>query len=125
MNEGRDRQKAISPMSDEAAAMPHIPRILQTETQDRPGDLREPVPENRPCMLFFPENRLPGRGFPEHLTISDRLFDWLNDSEGMGTVDLNADERNSLPTVRTEDGNVFEIVCRQAAGKEDGWMSAN
>ncbi len=41
MNEGRDRQKAISPMSDEAAAMPHIPRILQTETQDRPGDLRQ------------------------------------------------------------------------------------
>ena len=71
-------------------------------------------------MLFFPENRLPGRGFPEHLTISDRLFDWLNDSEGMGIVDLNADERNSLPTVRTEDGNVFEIVCRKAAGKEDG-----
>ena len=41
MKEGRDRQKAISPMSDEAAAMPHIPRILQTETQDRPGDLRQ------------------------------------------------------------------------------------
>ncbi len=59
------------------------------------------------------------------LTISDRLFDWLNDSEGMGIVDLNADEWNSLPTVRTEDGNVFEIVCRKAEGKEDGWMSAN
>ena len=55
----------------------------------------------------------------------DRLFDLLNDSEGMGIVDLNADERNSLLTVRTEDGNVFEIVCRQAAGKEDGWMTAN
>ena len=49
----------------------------------------------------------------------------MNDSEGMGIVDLNADERNSLPTVRTEDGNVFEIVCRKAAEKEDGWMSAN
>ena len=55
----------------------------------------------------------------------DKLFDLLNDSEGMGIADLNADERNSLLTVRTEDGNVFEIVCRQAAGKEDGWTTAN
>ena len=55
----------------------------------------------------------------------DRLFDLLNDSEGMGIADLNADERNSLFTVRTEDGDVFEIVCRQAAGKEDGWTTAN
>ncbi len=50
----------------------------------------------------------------------DKLFDLLNDSEGMGIADLNADERNSLLTVRTEDGDVFEIVCRQAAGKTDG-----
>ena len=55
----------------------------------------------------------------------DKLFDLLNDNEGMGIADLNADERNSLLTVRTEDGNVFEIVCRQAAGKEDGWTTAN
>ena len=55
----------------------------------------------------------------------DRLFDLLNDSEGMGIANLNANERNSLLTVRTEEGNVFEIVCRQAAGKEDGWATAN
>ena len=55
----------------------------------------------------------------------DKLFDLLNDSEGMGIADLNADEGNSLLTVRTEDGDVFEIVCRQAAGKEDGWTTAN
>ena len=55
----------------------------------------------------------------------DRLFDLLNDSEGMGIADLNADEQNSLLNVRTEDGDVFEIVCRQAAGKEDGWTTAN
>lgn len=55
----------------------------------------------------------------------DRLFDLLNDSEGMGIADLNADEQNSLLTVRTEDGDVFEIVCRQAAGKEDGWTTVN
>ncbi len=55
----------------------------------------------------------------------DKLFDLLNDNEGMGIADLNADERNSLLTVRTEDGDVFEIVCRQATGKEDGWMTAN
>ena len=55
----------------------------------------------------------------------DKLFDLLNDSEGMGIADLNADEQNSLLTVRTEDGDVFEIVCRQAAGKEDGWTTVN
>jgi len=55
----------------------------------------------------------------------DKLFDLLNDSEGMGIADLNADEQNSLLTVRTEGGDVFEIVCRQAARKEDGWMTAN
>ncbi len=55
----------------------------------------------------------------------DRLFDLLNDSEGMGIADLNADERNSLLTVRTEDRDVFEVVCRQATGKEDGWTTAN
>ena len=47
----------------------------------------------------------------------DRLFDLLNDSEGMGIADLNTDERNGLLTVMTEDGNVFEIVCQQATGK--------
>ena len=55
----------------------------------------------------------------------DKLFELLNDSEGMGIADLNADERNSLLTVRTEDGNVFEIVCRQVARKQDGWTTAN
>ena len=40
----------------------------------------------------------------------DRLFDLLNDSEGMGIADLNTDERNGLLTVMTDDGNVFEIV---------------
>ena len=55
----------------------------------------------------------------------DKLFDLLNDSEGMGIADLNADEQNSLLTVRTEDGDVCEIVCRQAAGKEDGWTTVN
>ena len=55
----------------------------------------------------------------------DRLFDLLNDSEGMGIADLNTDERNGLLIVRTEDGNVFETVCQQVAGKEGGWMTAN
>ena len=55
----------------------------------------------------------------------DRLFDLLNDSEGMGIADLNTDERNGLLTVMTEDGTVFEIVCQQAAGKGDGWMTAS
>ena len=55
----------------------------------------------------------------------DKLFDLLNDSEGMGIADLSADERNNLLTVRTEDGNVFEIVCRMATDKGDGWKNAN
>lgn len=55
----------------------------------------------------------------------DKLFDLLNDSEGMGISDLDADERDNLLTVRTEDGSVFEIVCRRAADKEAGWKNAN
>ena len=55
----------------------------------------------------------------------DRLFDLLNDSEGMGITDLNTDERNGLLTVMTDDGNIFEIVCQQATGKGDGWMTAS
>ncbi len=47
------------------------------------------------------------------VNLRDRLFDLLNDSEGTGIADLNADERNSLLTVRTEDGNVFEMRCLQ------------
>lgn len=42
----------------------------------------------------------------------DKLFDLLNDSEGMGIADLDADERKGLLTVETEDGNIFEIICR-------------
>ncbi len=45
----------------------------------------------------------------------DKLFDLLNDSERMGIADLNADERNSRLIVRTKDGDVFEIICRQTA----------
>lgn len=55
----------------------------------------------------------------------DKLFDLLNDSEEMRIADLYADERNRLLTVITEDGDVFEIVCRQPAGKEDGCLPAN
>lgn len=55
----------------------------------------------------------------------DKLFDLLNESEGMEIADLNADERNNLLTVRTEDGNVFEIVCRMATDKGNGWKNAN
>ena len=45
----------------------------------------------------------------------DRLFDLLNDSEEMEITDLNADEQNSLIAVRTENGKVFGIVCREVA----------
>ena len=55
----------------------------------------------------------------------DKLFDLLNDSEEIGIADQDADERNSLFTVKTEDGNVFEIVCQQAVGKEGRWTTAN
>ena len=55
----------------------------------------------------------------------DKLFDLLNDGEGMGIADLNVDERNSLLAVRTEDGGESEIVCRQLVGKEDRWTAAS
>lgn len=41
----------------------------------------------------------------------DKLFDLLNDSD-LEIADLNADERNKRLVVSTEDGTVFEIICR-------------
>lgn len=38
---------------------------------------------------------------------------------------LDTDEQDNLLTVRTEDGSVFEIVCRQVADKEVGWKNTN
>lgn len=48
----------------------------------------------------------------------DKLFDLLNDSEGLKIADLNADEQNNLLTVKTEDGNIFEISFRQVETEE-------
>lgn len=45
----------------------------------------------------------------------DKLFDLLNDSEDLEIVDLNVDEKNNRLIVKTEDGNIFEILCRKAA----------
>ncbi len=84
---------------------------------------REDVKSHHYIISFDPRDAPDNR--MELNYFRDRLFDLLNDSEGMGIADLNADERSSLLTVRTEDGNIFEIVCRKAAGKEDGWTTAN
>lgn len=55
----------------------------------------------------------------------DKLFDLLNESDGMGIADLNAEDRKNLLTVTTEDGSIFELVCREATEKEDKWKNAN
>jgi len=55
----------------------------------------------------------------------DKLFDLLNESDGMGIADLNAEDRKNLLTVTTEDGSIFELVCREVTEKEDGWKNAN
>lgn len=47
----------------------------------------------------------------------DKLFDLLNDSDEMEIADIDADERHGLLIVKTEDGDIFEIVCRRAAGQ--------
>lgn len=48
----------------------------------------------------------------------DKLFDLLNDSDVLKLADLNADEQNNLFTVKTEDGDVFEILFRQIETEE-------
>ena len=55
----------------------------------------------------------------------DKLFDLLNESDGLGIADLNAEDRKNLLTVMTEDGSIFELVCREATEKENGWKNAN
>lgn len=47
----------------------------------------------------------------------DRLFDLLNDSEGLNISDINADDPKSLLTISTTDGSVFQIECRQILTK--------
>lgn len=51
----------------------------------------------------------------------DKLFDLLNDSEGLGIADLDVDERNRLLTVRTDSGSTFGIICRRMADGEGKW----
>jgi len=47
----------------------------------------------------------------------DRLFDLLNDSEGLNISDINADDPKNLLTISTTDGSVFQIECRQILTK--------
>lgn len=49
----------------------------------------------------------------------DKLFDLLNDSDGLNIADLNSDEQNNLFTVKTEEGDTFEISFRQIDTKEN------
>lgn len=56
----------------------------------------------------------------ELIYFKDKLFDLLNDSEDMGIADLDLDSRRDLLTVKTVDGDVFEIACKMAADKEVG-----
>lgn len=44
----------------------------------------------------------------------DKLFDALNDSEGLQVADLRADEANQRILVETEDGDVIEVRCGYA-----------
>lgn len=53
-------------------------------------------------------------GCGEHMKLDyfrDKLFDLLNDSD-LEIAYLNADERNKRLVVSTEDGTVFELICR-------------
>lgn len=43
----------------------------------------------------------------------DQLFDLLNDSDSMGISDIETDDRNNIFTIKTIDGSMFEIECRQ------------
>ena len=43
----------------------------------------------------------------------DKLFDLLNDSDGMDIADITTDDRRGLFTVNTMDGSKFELMCRK------------
>lgn len=52
----------------------------------------------------------------------DQLFDLLNDSDSMGISDIETDDRNNIFTIKTIDGSMFEIECRQIKWKENKHM---
>lgn len=43
----------------------------------------------------------------------DKLFDLLNDSDGLNIADIVTDDRRGLFTVNTTDGSTFELLCRR------------
>ena len=43
----------------------------------------------------------------------DKLFDLLNDSDGLDISDITTDDRRGLFTVSTTDGSTFELLCRK------------
>lgn len=45
----------------------------------------------------------------------DKLFDLLNESEKRNLADLDTDEHCQLLIAKTEDGDMFEILCRPVA----------
>lgn len=45
----------------------------------------------------------------------DKLFDLLNESDELNLADLDTDAHNRLFIAKTQDGDVFEILCRQAS----------
>lgn len=47
----------------------------------------------------------------------DGLFDLLNDSDSLDTADIDTDDRNSIFTIKTLDGSLFEIECRKISLK--------
>ena len=58
----------------------------------------------------------------------DRLFDLLNDWDGLDIVDIDVNDRSDTITVAVQDGSIFEIKCRSvfesaAPGAAEGLSS--
>ena len=43
----------------------------------------------------------------------DKLFDLLNECDELDLSDIRTDDKRDTFTVRTADGSIFELLCRQ------------
>lgn len=45
--------------------------------------------------------------------LKDKIFDLLNDADEIGIRDIEADDKKGIFKVFLQDGNMFEVECRQ------------
>jgi len=43
----------------------------------------------------------------------DKLFELLNEADNLGILDIDSNDKENTFSILLEDGNLFELICRQ------------